>query len=231
MRILSLILLCLVTALHADIDPHHFYFFYKDQSDRTAAMEKVVDQVVEQLSGQVTLTKVQVTDPNEKALVERFNLKRSPIPFTLVLADNGAITGGHPISVTQEQLQNSLSSTSQANSLKALQDKKLVFLCVHQGDVNAMRGVHEFASDPRFSKATEIIQANPTDIREHKFLQQLGVDTQPREPITVLLAPPAKVVGTYVGATNKGQFISDLETASKGCCPGGCCANGCCTPK
>ncbi len=231
MRIICLLFLCMTCLLQAATEGHHFYFFYKEPNDRTKTMEKVFDSVVNRLGDTITATKVNITDPQQKPLIERFHLRRSPMPFTLVVAENGAVTGGYPMAITESQLMNALSSHGQADCLKALQERKMVILCMHQGDENAMAGVRDFASDPRFAKATEILQIDASDIREHKFLQQLGLDVHTGLPLTALIAPPAKLVGSYVGATTKDQFISDLGTACKNCCPGGCCANGCCGPK
>ena len=44
MRILSLILLCLVTALHADIDPHHFYVRYDIGINIFGSAERILER-------------------------------------------------------------------------------------------------------------------------------------------------------------------------------------------
>ena len=52
------------------------------------------DQVAEKIGDQAIFVKVKANDPSENRIIEKFNLKRSPMPFVLVLAPNGAITGG-----------------------------------------------------------------------------------------------------------------------------------------
>ena len=103
------------------------------------------------------------------------------MPFVLVLTPNGAITGGFSSSFTEQQLIDSFASPGMASCLKALQDKKLVFLCLqneqtHSNDA-ALQGVKDFKADSRFGSAAEIIMINPSDIQEQKFLNQLAIDT------------------------------------------------------
>lgn len=214
-------------------DKYLFIFFYKDQSSRTLKAQCKFDQAIQKLAGQSEFVKVNAKDPGEKLIVEKFDLKRTPMPFVIVLAPNGAITGGFPSSFTEEQLLASFTSPGAANCLKALQDRRLVILMLQNGQTSdneaALKGAREFKSDPRFASATEIVMIDPADLQEQKFLSQLNLDTRSSQATTVLIAPPSEVVGKYLGPTNKDQFISDLQKAASDCCgPGGCCPGGRC---
>jgi len=212
-----------------------YIFFYKDQNDKTKRAQAVFNQATEKLGGSVRTLQVKANDPSEKAIIDRFNLKRSPMPFVVVLAPNGAITGGYPL-FTEEQLTDALVSPGGANCLKALQDRKLVLLCLQSRNTAnndaALKGVNEFKADPRFNSATEIVMIDPSNQQEQKFLNQLGLDTRSPQAITVLISPPAEIVAKYQGPTTKTQLASDLQTATSGCCcPGGCCPGGKCCPR
>lgn len=217
----------------AQNNKHLFIFFYKDQNERSLRSQKVFDQVAEKIGDQAVFVKVKANDPSENRIIEKFNLKRSPMPFVLVLTPNGAVTGGFPSSFTEQQLIGSFASPGMASCLKALQDKKLVFLCLQneqtRGNEAALQGVKDFKADSRFGSAAEIVMINPSDIQEQKFLNQLAIDTHSNDATTVFIAPPAETIGQYKGATNKDRFISDLQSAVSGCCgPGGCGPGGCC---
>jgi len=217
----------------AQKNKHLFIFFYKDQNERSLRAQQVFDQVAEKMGDQAIFVKVKATDPSENRIIEKFNLKRSPMPFVLVLTPNGAITGGFPSSFTEQQLIGSFASPRMASCLKALQDKKLVFLCLQNEQTRsneaALQGVKDFKADSRFGSAAEIVMINPSDIQEQKFLNQLAIDTHSNDATTVFIAPPAETIGQYKGATNKDRFISDLQSAVSGCCgPGGCGPGGCC---
>lgn len=207
-----------------------FIFFYKELNEKTNQLQKVFDQTMLKLGDRSQSIKIKSTDPAEKSIIDRFNLKRFPMPFVLVLAPNGAITGGFA-SFTQENLIDSLTSAGAAHCLKALQERKLVLLCLQNNqslnNETALKGVNDFKADQRFANATEVVMINPTDKNEHKFLNQLSLDIHPNQAVTVLISPPAEIIGTYQGPTSKEKMIADLQKASSGCC-GGCCPGGCC---
>lgn len=208
-----------------------YIFFYKEKNERTNRSEEIFNQAIQNLGNSVRSIKINVNDPSSKPFNEKFDLKRTPMPFVIVLAPNGAITGGFN-SFTKEQLQASLTSQCTAECLKALQEKKLVLLSVQNSKTpynkEAMKGINEFKADPRFASATVIIPIDPSDSKEHPFLNQLGVNPSSNEAVTILMAPPGEIIGKYQGPTSKTQMINDIQKASAGCCPGGCCPGGCC---
>ena len=174
----------------ASENKHLFIFLYKDQNEKTLRLQNIFDQAMVKMGEQVKSIKIKANDPSEKALIERFNLKRSPMPFVVVLAPNGAITGGFP-SFTEEQLMDSVSSPGAAGCLKALQARKLILLCLQNGQTAnnkaALKGVNDFKTDPRFANATEIVMIDPSDKKEHKFLNQLSLSTNSPQAVTVLI--------------------------------------------
>lgn len=238
MRILFCIIftLYLSTTLSAndnDIDDnkHLAIFFYKEQNIRTQNLEKIFDDAMQKIGSSIKFMKVNVKDPTQQSLVNKYNLKRTPMPFVLVIAPNGAITGGYS-TFTEEQISNAIVSQGTSKILKGLQDKKLVILALQNNktinNTAAMQGVNDFKADPRFNNATEIVLIDPSDIREHKFLNILSVDLNSTQAQTLLIAPPSEILGTYQGPTTKKQFVDSVQNAASGCCPGGCCPGGCC---
>ncbi len=219
----------------ANENKYLYIFFYKDQNEKTNHLQTIFDKAAEQLGEQAKFLKVQASDPSEKPLIDRFNLKRAPMPFVIVLAPNGAVMGGFP-SFTQQQLIDSLSSSGAASCLKALQEKKLALICLQNSQTKeneaALKAVNEFKADTRFKNGTEIIMIDPSDVKEQKFLNQLNLNTQSSQAITTLISPPSQIIGTYHGAVTKAQLVSDVEKAtSQPCCPGGCCPGGKCGNK
>lgn len=212
-----------------------FIFFFKDDNDKTARLERIFDQTMRKLGAQVKFIKVQVNDPSEKSVIDKFNLKRSPMPFVVTLAPNGAITGGLP-SFTEEQLVDSILSKGAASCLKALQERKLVLLCLQNSQTTnnseASEGVNDFKADVRFSNSTEVVFIDPSNKTEQKFLQQLALNAPFSQATTVFISPPAEIIGKYQGAVKKELLISDLQKATSGACgASGCCPGGKCGSK
>lgn len=207
-------------------------FFYKERNEKTAKFEKIFDQAINRLGIEVESIKINANDTVEKPIIEKFKLKRTPMPFVLILTPNGAVIGGFS-SFTEEQLVNSITSKGAAQCLKALQDRKLVLLCLQNNRTShnegALSGVKEFKEDSRFGNATEIVVIDPSDVQEQKFLKQLGLDLTSSQALTVLISPPAEIISTYKGFVTKNKLIADLQNATSGCCgAGGCCPGGCC---
>jgi predicted small lipoprotein YifL len=194
--------------------------FYRSDDDETQAMKKVIANAAARLAKKATSVTINVTDAAEREIVAKYQVDRAPMPLALVVAPTGAITGGFPGKVTEEQLSGAFVSPGLANSLKALQDGKLVLLCVQNASTKsndvAMRGVSAFIADTRFAKSTEVVSVDPTDEAESKFLKQLQIDPKTSEAVTALMAPPGSVVAMYNGATDKDVMIAALATKQAG---------------
>ena len=179
----------------------------------------------------MTTIEVQTTDAAEKALVDKFGVSRAPLPLVLAVAPNGAITGGFPQKVTEAQLAGAFVGPSMAAGLKALQDRKLVLLCVQSRHQAVPAGVREFAADDQYKAATVVVTMDPADAAEARHLKDLSVDADRDVPATLLLAPPGHILGKFDATVTRGQLIEKLKS-SQSCCPGGKCGpGGCCGPK
>jgi len=211
-----------------------FIFFYKDQSEKTVRLEKIFDQAMQGLSAQAKSIKVNINEPSQQSVVEKFNLKRSPMPLVIVLAPNGAVTGGF-YAFDEALLTDAITSVGAAKCLRALQDRKLVILCLQNAHTSnnesVLKEIKDFKEDARFANATEIVVIDPLNPEEQKFLGQFSIDAQSKEAITLLISPPAEVIGTYDGSVTKDQLITDLQKATSGCCGPGGCPGGKCGPK
>jgi hypothetical protein len=103
-----------------------FLVFYKENSAATRAMAQTVKNGVESRGDRATWTYVNVGDPAEKALVDRFGVGRAPMPLTIAVAPNGAMTKLTPTSITDEQIEKSFVTPAMAHCMKSMQDGRLV---------------------------------------------------------------------------------------------------------
>jgi hypothetical protein len=217
----------------AAADRYLFVFFWKERSQQTSAMWSAFQPVMSKVADNAESVVVNVSDPAERPIVEKFGIDRAPLPLVLALAPNGAITKAFPGKFDESQLPQAFVSPGMAKCLKALQARKLVLLCVqcrspYVQQVSLQQGVADFAADARFAGATEIVSVDPVDPAEASFLQDLRVDPRSSTPVTVLLAPPGKAVGTFTGAVTKEELVAKLQSAQSSCCPGGKCGSGGC---
>ena len=160
-----------------------------------------------------------IADSSEKAIVDKFDLSRAPMPLVLAIAPNGAITGGFPTKFEEQQLLDAFATPGTEKVMKSLQDGKLVFVCVQNAKTKsndaAMQGVRDFKADVRFASATEIVTLDPTDKKEASFLTDLKVSPDTAEAATVFVVPPGKAIGKFEGATNKDALVELLSKASR----------------
>jgi hypothetical protein len=208
-----------------------FVFFYRAEDEPTLAARGIFEAAMEKLADRATFVAVNITDPQERQLVAKYQLTRSPMPLALAIAPTGAVTRSLRGNFTEAQLETAFVSRGMQKCLKALQDRKLAFLCVQNGATQhndeALRGVREFAADPQFAKTTEIITIDPADAAEERLLRQFKVDPKTAEAVTVFLAPPGTRVASYEGETTKDVLVAAAKSAAKGCDP----KSGCCPPK
>ncbi len=194
-------------------------------------MRKVFDGAMKKVADRAQWVAVKTTDPAERALVDKFDLSRAPMPLVLAFAPNGAITGGFPTKFDEQELLDAFATPATEKVMKPLQDGKLVFVCVQNKKTKsndaAMQGVRDFKADARYASATEIVTLDPADKKEASFLTDLKVPSDTTEAVTVFVVPPGKAIGKIEGATNKDALIELLSKANTGCGPGGCGPGGC----
>jgi len=92
----------------------------------------------------------------------------------------------------------------------------------------AMQGVRDFLADARYAQSTEIVTVNPSDAVEVGFLTQFGLTASADDAVTLVLAPPGKIMGTFKGATDVNMLVSAVTPPKKsGCgCSGGSTCGG-----
>jgi hypothetical protein len=220
------------TALADAARQHKYLFilFYKQDDDATQAVRQTLNTALAKRGDQASSVLVQIADPTEKPLIDHWALSRSPMPLVLAVAPNGAITGGFPLKLTEQDIARAFVSPGMAACLKATQSRKLVLLCVQRTGVTELPlGVREFKADPTYGSATEIVAIRANDAAEAGFLHSLQLDPAATGAVA-FLTPPGNLLGTFECTVAKQQLIDKLKAAQSSCCPGGKCGPGGCCP-
>lgn len=206
-----------------------FVLFHKHDDAATQAMRQTVAAALGKAGSNAGLVSVSVGDPAEKPLVDRWGLSRSPMPLVLAIAPNGAVTGGFPLRLTEQEVAGAFVSPGMADCLKATQANKLVLLCVRPAGVAVPAGVAEFQADAHYGPVTEVVSVRADDDAEAGLLKTLGIKPSPAA-VTALLVPPGTLLGSFDGSVTKTQLVEKVK-AGNACCPGGKCGpNGCVPP-
>lgn len=196
-----------------------FVVFYRTDTPAVREMVKIAREGVARRSEKAAVAVVQITDPAEKALVDRFDVARSPMPLTVSVAPNMAITGLFPKDLKEEHFDAAIVTPTMVPVMKSLQEGKLVFVCLQSTDRPvAPPVVKAMQLDPEFSARVAVYSMQVRDPNETRFLQQMQVDPrQVRAPLAALLAPPGLLIGKYDASATKDQVAAALHHAGK-CC-------------
>lgn len=213
-----------------------FLFFWKDKNPQTDKAWNVLQPAMANMADSAEVVSIQATNPAEKRIVDKYGVSRAPMPLVLAVAPCGAITKAFTGAFDENKLRTAFVSTCTQQCLKALQDRKLVLVCVvdqanPQDPVTIPKGVEDFRADAKYGSATEIILVNAKDQGEAAFLKDFQVDPQAQKPIVVFLAPPGSMIGKFDGTATKQQLVAKLVSAQSNPCAGGKCGPGGCGPK
>ena len=195
-----------------------FIVFYKQNDATTQAMATALKSEIAKRQDAATSQFVQVDDPAHKALVAKYDVSRAPLPLTVVVAPNGAMTGMFSKKLPAEGIEGVFVTPTMMITMKALQEGKLVLVTVG-GSVPAPTpvAVTAFQADPHFSERLTTVSMEAADPLEAKFIAQMKIADTVLETQTVLLAPPGVLVGKFNATASKEVVAAALAKAGK-CC-------------
>lgn len=219
----------------AKANKYLFVFFWKENDDHCKSMYRVFQTATGKMTERAEAVHINLGRSVEKPIVAKFGVAGAPLPLVLAVAPNGAVTRGFPRKFDEKQLQQAFVSPCTEKCLKAMQQRKLVLLCVQNQKTQfsqvALRGAQDFKADVRFASATEILTLDPADKAEYALLTDLRISPQTSTAVTVVLAPPGAPLATFAGAVTKDEIVAKVTAAQSGPCAGGQCGpGGCCPP-
>jgi hypothetical protein len=201
-----------------------FLLFFDKQDAATDAMKATLETAVGKMPNRAAWVAVDITDPAEKPIVDKFRARGGPMPVTLAVAPNGAPTKAFPKKLGEDQLKEAFVSPCTAKCIKAIFEQRSILLCVQsqktQANKEATDGATAFKNDPKYTKGVAIIMLDPTDKEEQGFLKDLEVDSQTPTAVTVLVMPPGAPVARFTGALTKENIEEAVEKAATSCPPG-----------
>jgi hypothetical protein len=214
---------------------HLFVFFFSKDDEPTRLARKALEQAVRGMGRSAEWIAVDLASASEAEMVNKYNVRSAPMPIVLVFAPNGVVTGGfRSADINAEKLKGAIASRGMQESMKALQERKIVFICQGkktQFNKEAMAGVDEFKADARYAAYTAVVKIDPADAAEKGFLTQLKIDPNAKDAATAILVPPNMVLGVTNGPTTKEAVLKMLASASSGGCgPKGCAPTAGCGP-
>lgn len=209
-----------------------FLTFYKRNDAASTKMLDEAKKLQAKHSDRANLVIADVGNAVHQGLVSRYGADRSPIPLTLVIAPNGAVTAGFPNAINKPDLSDAFVSTGMADVLKVLQDAKLAAVCLQNSKTKlnkeSLAAAEGLKHGAQFRDVLDIVKVDPSDSAEAKLVQACRVDANTENAQLVVIAPPGRVVGTFDGTATAESIAAALTKALSGgtCGPGG--GGGCC---
>ena len=94
----------------------------------------------------------------KNSLVDQFDVARSPMPLTMVVAPNKAVTGVFSKELKDEHFDAAIVTPTMTRCMKSLQEGKLVFVCLQTTDKDAAPPVVKAMQlDPEFSSRVAVV--------------------------------------------------------------------------
>lgn len=209
----------------AEEGKYTFILFYKQNDPATASMNKILQQSLADYADGAVLTLVKVGDLSEKALVAKYDVARAPMPMTIAVAPNGAITAVFSEKVKPESVETAFVTPTMTAAMKALQEDKLVFIVAGGSGKPVMpTALRELQSDPHYKSRLVALSIQVADPTEAKFVEQMQIDPNSKATQSVLLAPPGVMVGKFAPTATKAQIAAALAESGK-CCDDPNCAH------
>jgi len=198
---------------------YSFLLFYEEDNPAVQNMIRTVDRELAERADAAPIVFVQVTDPAEQATVARFNLARAPMPLLVALAPNGAVTGMFARKLAAGDLAKAFVTPAMTRCMKAMQDGRLVIVCVETPDDAEMpEAVGHFQEDPQFKNRLSLVSLMLDDPEEAKFLDEMRIDVaQVDGAIVVVLAPPGVLIGKFDDRSTANDIAAAVHEAGQ-CC-------------
>lgn len=183
-----------------------------------------IQEAMSQVDGSVMLESNRADAANTE-FVQKYGLATAPMPLVLVFASNGVIAGGNAASrLNTQQLIAMVPSPRKAEVLKAIQSGQAAYVTAFRSGMTTVPDVTKgcVAACAKMMGKGATIEVNMDDPAEREFLNQLKVNLQSQEPVTVVINAKGQVTGSFTGIVEVDNLIaSATKVVSSGCCPSG----------
>lgn len=212
-----------------------FVFFHEPAASQTSNVQARFEAIMAKETASAAWIIIDRKDPAEQDFVSKYQIQQAPMPIILAIAPNGAVTGGFVgEKLSEAAIREAFVTKGMQSCLAPLQNGKLVLLCLQNAKTSANdeanAGAKEFAADPQFNGNVDIIAIDPADPSETAFLEKMRLEGNASEAQTILMAPPAVIIGLFKGAVTKADLMGALQAATSGGCGSGGCSSGGCAP-
>lgn len=199
--------------------------FYETKDASFTEMSSSIETFIKTSTNKISVYNAKAADPANQEVQDRYFITKGNLPMLLVLAPNGAVTGGSPKTVTADQMKQFTSfSDLMLKIIKPLQEQKVVLVALQNASTkfnkDSWAGVTDFANDANYKDLVAAVKADPTATGSQDFVKQCQLIPPLTEATVVVLIPPGKIAKIMNGIVTKADILKSLQAckAGSGCC-------------
>jgi hypothetical protein len=185
---------------------------------------QLIQDAMNQIPGSVMIESNRADIANS-SFIQEYKLATTPIPLILVFASNGIMAGGNVASkLTSHQLISMVPSPKKAEMLKAIQSGQAVYVTASRSGMTSKTEVAKGCATActKMKGKCVAVDVNMDDPVEKELLNQLKIDMQSTEPVTVVINAKGQITGSYTGMVEVENLItSATKVVASSCCPSG----------
>lgn len=194
-------------------------YFYKSKAS-LRKIDSIIEKARPQWLGKANAVTIEVLNPSEQEIVRKCGVTR--VPFTTVVAPNGAITARAPGVLGPDFVERGFVSPKMAELLRIMQDDSVTFLCLVNESTKYGDEVEQTVSQAvhRLSGIAELVSVDPKDEREGSLLKQVNVAPDIDIATTLVIAPTGIIIEKFVGKITSRDLFDSFEkimTMDGGC--------------
>ncbi len=201
--------------------------FYDVQDESFNGISSAVTSYKKSAARKISLYTAKISIAENKEIADKYGIQVTDLPMLLVIAPNGAVTGGAPRTVTADQLKQFTGiSELMQKVIKPLQERKVALVALQnpstKSNAESWLGVNDFANDPLYKDLVAAIKADPAAAGSQEFVKQCQLIAPLSEATVVVLMPPGKIAKVLSGKLTKADILKSLQSCSagSGCCSG-----------
>jgi len=201
--------------------------FFNAQSASSGELTAPIEAFKKTSSKKIVVYKADIGDPANQEIAGKYGVQGGNLPILLVVAPNGAITGGYPKTVTADQLKQSISVTDlMLKVIKPLQEQKVALVALQNASTKfnkeSWQGVNDFANDTLYKKFVATVKSDPAAAGSQEFIKQCQLIAPLTEATVVIVMPPGRIGKVLTGKLTKADVLKALGSCATGCAPGAC---------
>ncbi|MCU0609434.1 MAG: hypothetical protein MUF22_06695, partial [Chitinispirillaceae bacterium] len=191
--------------------------FYEAQDASLTGISSSVTAFNKTATKKLSIYKAKLGDPANSEIAKKYGIQSGgDLPLILIIAPNGAITGGFPKAITAEQLKQSVNiSELMLKTIKPLQEQKVALVALQNGatkfSAESWKGVNDFANDANYKNLVVAIKADPSVPGSQDFIKQCQLITPVTEATVVVLLPPGQIGKILTGKITKDDILKSLQ--------------------